>query len=361
MDNGRIQSLLNEQAECRARIRLIPFDGSIEVKTISGEKYLYARKREGGKHTSTYIDRYSDELYAALTRQAVELRALKKDLRRIEKSLAELGYAEHELSPRVLLNEEADMLSKLTIQLNKFEGLNYGVSSLMQGVLMEHIDPAYAEKLHEQSLNPYSQHIEIRPDCVDWIICTVTEEAREQIIVPLMAEDLQSIWLEHKQLRLEVLGKTLEEMTYDELLERTYFAECPRYVTVEFRTAAAFKVNGNYQFYPTVEHLLMSLIRKHDRFAGRFEIYTDKIEQELRENIQITDYRLRSTRFHLEGVRIPSFLGSVTLRIGGPRQFVSLINMLLAFGEYTGVGIKTGLGMGAVTVTQHRKETAVER
>ena len=91
MDFNEIQKLLNEQAECRAKIKLIPFDGSIEVKEISGEKYLYARKREGGKNTSTYIDIYSEERYETLTRQAVELRSLKKDLRKIEKKLAELG------------------------------------------------------------------------------------------------------------------------------------------------------------------------------------------------------------------------------------------------------------------------------
>lgn len=100
----KIQMLLNEQAERRAKIRLIPFDGSIEVKEISGAKYLYARKREGGKHTSTYLDVYSDERYEMLSRQARELRTLKKELRKIEKELAELGYSEDELDPRVLLN-----------------------------------------------------------------------------------------------------------------------------------------------------------------------------------------------------------------------------------------------------------------
>ena len=104
MNLEKIQELLSEQAEYRAKIKLIPFDGSIEVKEINGEKYLYARKREGGKHTSTYIDIYSDELYEVLTRQARELRGLKKELRRIEKELAVLDYSGDALSPRVLLN-----------------------------------------------------------------------------------------------------------------------------------------------------------------------------------------------------------------------------------------------------------------
>lgn len=103
-DFDRIQELLNEQAERRSRIKQIPFDGSIEVKEVSGKKYLYARKREGGKNRSSYIDVYSDEQYEILTRQAQELRNLRKELRRIEKELAELGFTEVELSPRVLLN-----------------------------------------------------------------------------------------------------------------------------------------------------------------------------------------------------------------------------------------------------------------
>ena len=104
MDYDKIHGLLNKQAELRARIRLIPFDGSIEVKEISGTRYLYARKREGGRNTSTYLDVYSDEKYALLNRQAQDLRSLKKELRSIEKELASLGYSEDELAPRVHLN-----------------------------------------------------------------------------------------------------------------------------------------------------------------------------------------------------------------------------------------------------------------
>lgn len=102
--NSEIQKILNNRAEIASEIKLIPFDGSIEIKTISGERYLYARNRVNGKNTSTYIDKYSDELYQILIRQAQELRALKKQLRTIDKELAELGYTSDELSPDVLLN-----------------------------------------------------------------------------------------------------------------------------------------------------------------------------------------------------------------------------------------------------------------
>lgn len=102
--NKEIQELLNHRADIQARINLIPFDGSIEVKTISGERYLYARSRVNGKNTSTYINKYSDELYELLVSQAQELRSLKKAVRRIDKDLAQQGYSSEELPPEVLLN-----------------------------------------------------------------------------------------------------------------------------------------------------------------------------------------------------------------------------------------------------------------
>ena len=100
----KLHQLLNEKSELQSKIRSSIFDGSIEVKTVSNEKYIYVRKREAGRYKSTYIDKYNDELYALALKQAQELRAAKRDLRRVEKQLAKLGYSENELSPRVRLN-----------------------------------------------------------------------------------------------------------------------------------------------------------------------------------------------------------------------------------------------------------------
>ena len=99
-----MQSLLTEKAELKAKIRTSPFDGSVEVKTVKANKYIYVRKKEAGKYKSVYLDRYSDELYGVAVSGALQVREYKKQLRKIEKQLAELGYTEGEFSPRVLLN-----------------------------------------------------------------------------------------------------------------------------------------------------------------------------------------------------------------------------------------------------------------
>lgn len=100
----QIQLLLTEKADLQARINISAFDGSIEIKTIGDEKYIYVRKREAGRYKSTYIDKYSDELYALAVNSAQQFRAVKKQLRRVEKELAALGYEKGELSARVRLN-----------------------------------------------------------------------------------------------------------------------------------------------------------------------------------------------------------------------------------------------------------------
>ena len=100
----QIQELLNRRAELQARLNLLPYDGTPEIKLISNKKYLYIRKRKLDKVKSTYVGEYSDELYNTLLRNNVECRAIRKEIRQIEKELALIGYKEEELSERVILN-----------------------------------------------------------------------------------------------------------------------------------------------------------------------------------------------------------------------------------------------------------------
>ena len=101
---SKIQELLHQKADFQARLNLIPYDGNPEIKDRDGQKYLYIRKRVGSRLTSTYVDNYSDELYQLLLRNAREAKDLRKQIRKVEKELAALGYEETELSARVMLN-----------------------------------------------------------------------------------------------------------------------------------------------------------------------------------------------------------------------------------------------------------------
>ena len=98
-----ITEVLQQRADVNARLALIPYEGTPEIKERGGKRYLYMRKRVGGRLTSTYVDVYSEELHQLLLRNAAEARKLRKELRALEKQLAQLGYSGDELDVRVLL------------------------------------------------------------------------------------------------------------------------------------------------------------------------------------------------------------------------------------------------------------------
>ena len=108
MENNisQIQELLSKKAELQARLNLLPYDGTPEIKEISGKRYLYIRKRDLDKVKSTYVGEYNDDLYQLLVRNNAEAKQLRKEIRQIDKQLALLGYAESELDNSVILNLE---------------------------------------------------------------------------------------------------------------------------------------------------------------------------------------------------------------------------------------------------------------
>ena len=101
---SEIQEVLRQRADYEARLKLLPYDGTPEIKNRGEQRYLYCRKRVGSRTTSTYIGPYSEELHQQLLRDAREARELRKLIRHADKKLAELGYVERDLSPRVITN-----------------------------------------------------------------------------------------------------------------------------------------------------------------------------------------------------------------------------------------------------------------
>ena len=101
---NEIQELLRSRADLNARLNFMPYDGTPEIKERGNGKYLYVRKRVAGKQTSTYVGAYTEELYNLLLRNAREAREIRKELRSIDKQLANAGDSEDELSSDVINN-----------------------------------------------------------------------------------------------------------------------------------------------------------------------------------------------------------------------------------------------------------------
>lgn len=103
--SNTIQDLLRLKSMLTAKMNLLPYSGTPEVKERGKDlKYIYIRKRVNGKLISEYIGNYSELLFNAVAKSCKEYRALNKELRKIEKELTKLGYEEADLSKEVILN-----------------------------------------------------------------------------------------------------------------------------------------------------------------------------------------------------------------------------------------------------------------
>ena len=238
------------------------------------------------------------------------------------------------------------MLAKLCIELDT-ESWNYQKSSRLQGFMMEHLRSEYVEALHKQEMHPYSQALLRENGRVIWQICTMSEEACDEIIKPLEAS-VEAATLHNEKESVPVKGKAREETDFSELLGEFYQGASQKNITVDFLTPTAFKQKGRYIIMPDVRLICQSLMLRQASLASSFDMMDGDALQEIAENCLVTRHRIHSTVFPAEKTNIPGFVGSVTFRCFGSETMARYLRLLLRFGEFSGVGIKTGMGMGAM-------------
>lgn len=240
----------------------------------------------------------------------------------------------------------------MTIKREGQENCNVNMASLFHGFLMEKIDPEYAGYLHQNSLKPYSQFLTGRGDEWQWRINTLTDDAFSMIALPLMDENVREIKLSGKNIAFKITEKlTGENIGYERLTRRIYLeSETKKTTKVKFLTPCSFKSGGSYVIFPDVRLIFQSLVNKFDMFSDSISVKDERAVQDLCEHTKIVGYKLRSTVFHVEGIKIPAFCGEITIKIYGPETLANLAGLLLKYACWSGIGIKTSLGMGAVDI-----------
>lgn len=123
-----------------------------------------------------------------------------------------------------------------------------------------------------------------------------------------------------------------------------------RKTELTFSTATSFKQKGKYMIFPEMRLILQSLINRWNLVCPDVLLNDDHAFESLERGLTIQDYRLRSTRFPLKEVKIPGFIGSIFIasRLSAPME--ELWQLLLTFAPFCGIGIKSTLGMGGVSV-----------
>ena len=119
--------------------------------------------------------------------------------------------------------------------------------------------------------------------------------------------------------------------------------------TIQFWTPTAFKHNEAYQIFPDIHQIFQSLVRRWNQVMPEYRLLDEDALHMLEKQLWIQDYRLQSRRFDLKGRRIPGFTGTICVRNRLPAPLLEVWKVLLLFGSYAGVGIKTTLGMGGIS------------
>ena len=245
------------------------------------------------------------------------------------------------------------MLSKLDIEFKTNENINYNIGSLLHGLLMQKIDNEYAGYLHRTSLNPYSQYIlkTETPNCYIWRISTLHKPAKEKIIQPVLEDNSRSYTLSNKNITLNIIKKTIQpDITYEELADKYFQEETRKKITIKFITPTTVKINGDYQIFPDLKAFYPSLLNKWNTFCQTISLVDEDTKKHLVNYSKIVDYKLKSTRFYMENIKINSFMGSIDIRFSGPQTLINISNLLFEYAKYTGIGAKTSLGMGGIII-----------
>lgn len=209
--------------------------------------------------------------------------------------------------------------------------------------LLEQLPFDEADWLHESGVVCQFLTYEKEKQRYLWTLNLLSDETA-QVLRPVL-DGLQVVTIENQS--FPVLEQTLEEIRLEDLMARGR-EETDRRTSVRFCTLTAFKQNGRYVIFPQERLILQSLILRWNEVFPQCPLEDEDAFQALLSGLHIVDYRLSTSRFLLKGVRIPGFTGSCLIEAKLALPLLELWNTLVAFANYAGIGIKTGLGMGGV-------------
>ena len=237
------------------------------------------------------------------------------------------------------------------------DGRNVGFNkaSILQGIIMEIVDGHFAEKMHQQGLKPYSQYVRREDDKNIWHINAFSDDANEYLIEKMLEEEFTDITFKHDDISGKIVNKECHSIDKSELINDFYSKDSSNIIKIEFITPTSFKTNGRYFFFPDVRLIFQSLMKKYDSCDDSVAMYSEDTLEQLINCTEIIGYNIRSTSYELEGVKIPAFMGNIKIKIKGAQTMVNYANLLLRFGEYSGVGIKCAIGMGGIKIINDKK------
>jgi len=229
------------------------------------------------------------------------------------------------------------------------EEVTPAISYPLYAWLLSQVSREAGNQYHDNSLRAISHYVHLRtsPHRPEWVVNLLTKEAFS-LFQPVL-EEMEEAWLHQRRVPCvctEAERIDAPQVFFDLGEELSHTVRFP----LDFLTPTSFKQQGRYVIYPQESLMLQSLCNRWSLCFPSQPMDAQMLLPSLLEGVRIVDYSLRSLRYPLKQVSIPSFQGRVVLEAHLPQTESTLFRALYCFAPYAGMGIKTALGMGGIAI-----------
>lgn len=226
--------------------------------------------------------------------------------------------------------------------------------------LLSQIPEHEGDRLHEQGMRPISQYLwnnlQTRENW--WTVNLLNDEAVE-CFLPVL-EKKESAQLHQRS--IEFTSCEVERIEDAHVfVRRAQKLSLENRFPLELLTPTSFRQEGRYAIFPQESLILQSLIARWGMCFPEMPLDDPDAMQAMLRGLHIVDYRLQTLRHPLKQTRIPSFIGRVVLEARLPAPLMEVFKTLYCFAPYSGLGVKTALGMGGVSIQVDKEQWNVER
>ena len=214
--------------------------------------------------------------------------------------------------------------------------------------LLSMLPEEYTDELHESKETPVSQCLYREGAETFWrinLLGLTSEEAFSPVL-----DGLKTLPLNIGDVSLELVNRV--SYTAEELINTARSIEASRFFSLRILSPAAFKQSGRYTVLPDKALILQSLLNKWNVVFPSVPLEDEDAARMLLDGLRISDYDLHTTRFLLKDNKIPGFIGTIRFDTHLSAPMLEIWKILISFSEYSGIGIKTALGMGGMKLNK---------
>lgn len=225
----------------------------------------------------------------------------------------------------------------------------------LYAALLEAVGDPIASKVHQDSISPISQYISIQDGNPCWTVNLLNEEWEEAAGDVLCKK--KDFFLKKDSVLLDVRERRSRTILDVETLLAGKGVDGRH--QLQFCTPTAFKSQGKYISLPTQRLILQSLIKQWNGCISHCPIEDTDGEglEALAAGLRVAQFRLQDKTYNLKGNHITGFVGTMVLENQLQGFHKELADALLYFAEFSGIGIKTTLGMGGIKHTLKKRNT----